>query len=281
MRCRAPGVSVVVGIRLHLAAWQHKSWPPAGRGTEVGSFGNDGSSILIDMRIKRKGVGLLIAGLGVGILVLILVVLPAPPNPEFQGKKISTWFDQLCSGVFSGTSRGDGFPEAYDAFARMGPDAVPYLVGQLSHRRSSTMEHVMLWLRKQPITRPFVKNAILPSSRRAYAAVALRRMGASAESAIPALMKAWKHDIPDVKVNCVSAMGAIIYWNRPDLQLGEGMDTWAYQKFESKVVSDAARRFPELASALQIDLAAKQITAEQDGPANRSQPIRSQSVSSP
>jgi hypothetical protein len=133
----------------------------------------------------------------------------------------------------------------------------------------------MLWLRKQPVTRPLVKNAILPSSRREYAAVALRRMGASAESAIPALMEAWKRDIPAVKVNCVSAMDAIIYCNRPDLQMGDGIDTPTYQKSESRIISDAARRFPKIASTLQIDVAAKEPIAEPDDPSSGTQPIRS------
>lgn len=228
------------------------------------------------MTLRRRQVGLVVAGMVAAILVLILATRTSVPNPEFQGKRISVWFDQLCSGVFSGSPRGEAFPEAYDAFTRMGPDAVPYLIRQLSRNRTGGLENVLLWLRQQTLTRPFMRNLILPSSKRAYAAVALRRMGASAEAATPALMEAWKHDIPEVKNDCVSAMAAILYRERPDLQMGVDMDTAMYQKFEARVVSAAAERFPEVASALQIDFGTKETIAEPDGPANGSPVLRSE-----
>jgi hypothetical protein len=105
--------------------------------------------------------------------------------------------------------------------------------------------------------------------------VALCRMGGSAEAATPALLEAWKRDIPEVKNDCVSAMAAILYGERPELQGGVGLEMSRYREFEAKVVSDAAGRFPEVTNALRIEFGAKPQIAEDD-PANGSQPIRSE-----
>jgi hypothetical protein len=163
----------------------------------------------------------------------------------------------------------------------MGPDAVPYLIEQFKRDRSGRTEGFLLWLRQKSITQPFMKNAILPSSKRAYAAVALRRMGGSAELAIPALLEVWKNDIPEVKNDCVAAMAAILYGEHPELPDGVGLSMSKYREFEATVISDAARRFPEIADALQLDSDAKPQIAEPDGAASGSQPIRSETNPTP
>lgn len=222
-------------------------------------------------RIPRLG-GIAIAGLLPAIVALSLLSVTSVPNPEFRGKRISTWFDQLCLGVFRGTPAADGFPEAYDAFAQMGPEVVPYLVRQLSIDRSGRKERVMLWLKQQRITSPIMWYAIPPSSRRINAAVALGRMGKSAQAGVPALLEAWKNDIPDVKNNCVGAMAAILYgWSAGQETVGDGSVT--EQEFERKVVSGAAERYPDVASALQIAFAAKRQLAEPNGGGNDAKPV--------
>ena len=222
-------------------------------------------------RIQRLG-GIALVGLLAAIVAFTLLNGTSAPNPEFRGRRISTWFDQLCSGMFSGSPAGDRFPEAYDAFTQMGPEVVPYLAWQLGNDRSQMKESVLLWLKQQRITGPLMQYAILPSSRRTYAAVALRRMGASAETAVPALLKAWKNDIPEVKINCVSAMAAILHAGRPGSETVDGLGAAKYREFERKVVLEAAERFPAMANALQISFPAKGQQAEANGGTNGIQP---------
>jgi len=171
------------------------------------------------------------------------------PNPQFEGRPVSAWFNDLCSGVFGGTARGAGFANAYSAFTRMNSDVVPYLTNQLRFGRSGYTENVLLRLKRLSLTAPVVNSVILPSSRRAYAATALRQMGGAAASAVPALLEAWKHDQPDVAVGAVAALGAILYGKAPD-----GMMLPEWKAFEAQVVSDAAKRCPEFARTLGIHL---------------------------
>jgi len=99
-------------------------------------------------------------------------------------------------------------------------------------------------------------------------------MGGSAEAAIPALLQAWQHDIPEVRNDCVLALAAILDRERPELRSGVSLEMTRYQEFEANVISDAARRFPEVAGALPIDAEAKPAIAGSDDPARGSHPIR-------
>jgi hypothetical protein len=237
------------------------------------------------MKLKQRQVGIAIAGMAgaifVCILVITLVARSFVPNPEFRGKRVSAWFDQLCSGVFSGTRKGESFPEAYDAFLQMGPEAVPYLTRELSRDRSGSIEKVLLWLRQKPITQPLMRNTILPSSSRTYAAVALRQLGGRAEAAIPALLEAWKRDIPDVKINCFSAMAAILFPERKELRSGIDLDQASYLRFEAGVISHATKRFPEIANTLRIKAEPTPRSAEPEDAANGSQPARAETITTP
>jgi hypothetical protein len=193
-------------------------------------------------------------------------------NPVFQGKRVSIWFQELCFfGVFESRSNGKQFEEVYDAFSRMGPEAVPYLTQKLRYLRYEPTDKVFLWIKRNRLMRPYTKGIILPSSKRAYAAVALRRMGSSAESAVPALLEAWKHDNPEVKASCVAAMASILYGKPP---LGMTLSEW--NALESKVIADAAREFPDAARAQGISSEITSIMAEPRVAANRSQSILSE-----
>jgi hypothetical protein len=176
------------------------------------------------------------------------LALPKVPDPNFEGKKVSLWFNDLCTGVFVGPRRSPDFGAALKAFARMRPDAVPYLTHQLRFGRSGHLEKALLSLRKLNLTAPLFRNIILPSSRRMYAATALREMGASAEAAVPALLDAWNHDDgPNVKTGCVAALGAIFYGTAPkDMVLGD------WKVYESKVIAEASRRFPAAVSRFSV-----------------------------
>lgn len=123
------------------------------------------------MKLTRRQVGLAAVLLAALMLVLSMAV-PGVPDPVHQGKRVSVWFDQLCTGVFTGPGRKD-VGEAYEAFHHMGPEAVPYLVGRLDMDPSGRIEKTLLWLRRYPFTAPLVNNIVLPTSKRHYAQTAL------------------------------------------------------------------------------------------------------------
>lgn len=185
--------------------------------------------------------------LGAAVLYLAFTRVP---DPGFEGRRVSAWFDDLCSGVFGGTPRAAKFNEAYHAFARMGSEAVPYLASQLRYGRSGQLERALLRLRNFSLTAPLVKFAILPSSRRQYAATALRQIGPLAEAAVPALMESWKRDSSAMRVESVAALAAIM-----NMRIPEGAPPVEWQAFEAKVIAEAATKNPAAASALGIVLA--------------------------
>ena len=106
---------------------------------------------------------------------------------------------------------------------------------------------VINYLRQHEVSRPLVADLIWPTERRNYAAVALRQMGSNAESAIPALLETWAHDVPEVKLNAVSAMESILRGRSTD---GASQTEW--KELESGVVAEAARRYPRVAVKLGI-----------------------------
>ena len=124
----------------------------------------------------------------------------------------------------------------------MDSNAVPFLVKQLAYGRIGVLEIVEKHLRRFPLTNPLVRDLVLPSSRRAYAAVALRRMGAKAESAIPSVLDAWGRDIPEVRINAVSAIESILHGS-----VSDGLSPAEWRQLESELLAEAAHRFPEAA----------------------------------
>lgn len=195
---------------------------------------------------RRKRQSLTVAAILAASLMLLWIALPHVPNPRFEGRPVSFWFDDLCTGVFPGPRQASSFPKAFDAFTRMGPGAVPYLTNRLRYGRSGQVEKALLKMRSISFIAPLVKNVILPSTRRAYAATALRQMGPSAEGALPALLEAWKND-PDasLKPGAIAAMVAILYGVPPaDMPMSD------WQGLEAKVLVDAARKCPEAARGL-------------------------------
>jgi len=129
----------------------------------------------------------------------------------------------------------------------MNSDAVPYLVRQLKYDRSGGIESILRRLQTMKMTYPYVKSIVRPTRRRSYAALALRQMGPSATAAVPALLEAWARDKTEVKGSAAAALGAILYEKFPE-------ETYLrdFNAFESMVVADAARRCPDVASALGI-----------------------------
>lgn len=180
-------------------------------------------------------------------------------DPVFEGRKVSSWFKDLCSGVFGGTPKATNFQAAHSAFSRMGPEAVPFLTNQLRYGRSGRLEHVLLRLKNSRFTAPMVSSVVFPSERRGYATAALREMRGSAQTAIPGLLESWARDTKDVKVGAVAALAGILYGKAPEDV--EGADAW--KAYESRVLFDAARRAPGAAKALGIS---PNVLAEQIAP---------------
>jgi hypothetical protein len=163
-------------------------------------------------------------------------------NPEFEGKSISAWFQQLGS--------TNSVP-AVGAFRRMTPVAIPYVVAKLKYH--SISDTAVSWLKLNPATSRFLKLVTEPTERRCRAAAALRIMGPNAENALPALMTAWKLDpSPDIRRNAVYALPPILKRRYPDGHGGVPLSEWP--KFEASMTAEAARRFPEVARRLGVPM---------------------------
>lgn len=186
-------------------------------------------------------------GAGALLLTACLTLLRGPSVPDHRGKPINVLYRDLCSGVYGGTPKASSFADAYAAFAEIESNAVPYLTQQLVYDRYGVRQMVINYLRQHEVSRPLVADLIWPTERRNYAAVALRQMGSNAESAIPALLETWAHDVPEVKLNAVSALESILRGRSTD---GASQTEW--KELESGVVAEAARRYPRVAEKLGI-----------------------------
>jgi hypothetical protein len=202
------------------------------------------------MRLSPKRFAVLIgsASLLLAIAGLIAWRIRHDTEPSYQGRRVSYWYDSLCSGVFGGTPRAQNFPAAYDAFSHMGPEVVPCLTQRLQYDRFGFRENIILHVRKVAPLKRFTKTLIFPTERRCYAAVALRQMGPKARTAIPALLEAWVNDNSKVKINAVSALEAILGHKPSD---GLGAADWA--NLEKKIISEAAQEYPKDATRLGIN----------------------------
>src|SRR5262245_61872147 len=110
------------------------------------------------MTMRQKQATLLVAGLGGVVLGLLLLSRTNVHNPVFRGKRVSVWFEELCFfGVFGNRSNAGQFHEVYDAFSRMGPDAVPYLTRKLRYLRYGPTDKVFLWIKRNRLMRPYTK----------------------------------------------------------------------------------------------------------------------------
>ncbi|HTL18394.1 MAG TPA: hypothetical protein VL793_14255 [Patescibacteria group bacterium] len=167
------------------------------------------------------------------------------PEPTFQGKPVSFWYESLCTGVFVGTQRAPNFDKAYEGFRKMGPEMVPYLTSRLRYDRSGYREKVIRISRKIPFLKGLAKRMILPTERRCYAAVALRQMGPSAKAAIPDLMEVYVNDSPRVGLNAIAALGAIL-----DTKLPEGQNMRQLADVKNQILAQAAQLCPRTAAQL-------------------------------
>jgi hypothetical protein len=131
----------------------------------------------------------------------------------------------------------------------MGPEMVPFLTRKLRYDRSGYLEKTIIVCKKVPFLNLVAKRMILPTERRCYAALALRRLGPSAVTAIPDLMEACVKDSFRVRLNAVAALGAILNDKIP-----EGLSPPQFKTVESRVLSQAAQLYPGDATQLGITL---------------------------
>src|SRR4051812_37352208 len=166
-------------------------------------------AVMQRMRPTRRTL-LLVAGIAVIAASLCVPVLQRLREPVYQGRRVSAWFDDLCSGVFAGHD-ASRVSSAAVAFGRMDSNAVPFLLGQFSSDRSGRIERLELAARKVPIFAQFAHRLVLPSSRRTYAAVALQHLGTNAVCALTPLLANYGRDrSPPVGMNILVAMAHIV-----------------------------------------------------------------------
>lgn len=101
-----------------------------------------------------------------------------PDDPQYDGKPLSEWLDQL------GHADERKNQAAADAFEAMGESAVPSLIAALRKRDSAVKEQIELVARLQPWFNVSFGSA---SSTRAKAVKAFSILGPAAADAIPAL----------------------------------------------------------------------------------------------
>jgi hypothetical protein len=212
-------------------------------------------------------VSILLAG-GIAAALLLRARLGAV-DPEFEGKRISAWFGQL----FSMDRNGNNVPVscvAEGAFTRMKSEAVPYLLARVKY--SPLADRLVVWLKRNVVTSRWAKRLTLASDKQRKAISVLCQMGPSAMSAVPALLKTWEDEnSTDVKQHVVFALGCIL--DRTP-QRGVLLSEWA--KFESETIAEAKRRLGGTAQHLAAASVAMATGPEPGGPANGSQPIRSE-----
>src|SRR5579859_4654229 len=105
-------------------------------------------------RVRPSGQTCLIAG---SVAVIgVLVALWHPGDPEFEGKRVSVWFDQ----IFSNECNSNNVPisyAAYGTFERMTPEvAVPFLAGKLKY--NPVWDELSSWLKQNRFTSRFTRR---------------------------------------------------------------------------------------------------------------------------
>jgi hypothetical protein len=119
--------------------------------------------------------------------VLVVVFRHREREPEYGGKKLSEWVEQMASHIMAATDAG----QATEAIAHIGTNGVPYLVKWLSYEKPS-------WKGKlaSRIAKTFKKNPDAwllrwdkAMGRAVGAEPALRSLGPEAEARIVQLLK--------------------------------------------------------------------------------------------
>lgn len=194
-------------------------------------------------RKRRIRVTILLTMMVAGFLVLprFWEAISGPPDPVYSGHRVSWWFRQLSSGTNGEPPLGTGFAVAYEAFARMDSDAVPFLTRQLASDPSGTRTRAINFLRRYPRLRPLIGHLSYPPEVREFASLALRRMGPRAESALPVLLDVWGRDQFDNRHEALLTVAAVLGEQSPKRYTRS-----QFEAFQERLLAEAVRRAQRL-----------------------------------
>lgn len=196
-----------------------------------------------------------------GVVTQISVENPADIDLFSGSKKLSEWFDQLCTGTFArGTYamiRANGLmAQAREAILEMEGEAVPYLLSQLRIDPTGEVEKQLRQMRssaqRNKVTLDYLDSIILPSTRRSQAAQLLGYIGAPAAEALPELVKLWSQHSEFHRRPYYLGIRNILYDlnPRPELDPKEFSHWSVPLAFETNVIAAAIEYCPQLSDDL-------------------------------
>lgn len=206
---------------------------------------------------------------GLSIIPSFWKVISGPPDPVYSGHPVSWWFRQLSSGTNGEPPLGTGFAVAYEAFARMDSDAVPYLTRQLASDPSGTRTRAIDFLRRYPRLRPLISHLSYPPEVRESATLALRRMGPRAESALPVLLDVWGRDQFDNRLEALLTITAVL-----GEQFPKRFTESQFEAFQERLLAEAVRRAQRLGYEVESPIPLKSVVPESTKPVGPTVPLR-------
>lgn len=132
----------------------------------------------------------------IAIMVIAVLALLArtafqtpPPEPEYQGKTLSYWLDQLHPSTNYNQSARNA---AESVIGQIGTNAIPTFLRMLEERDSDLKIMVMGLLRKQHLIK--IKPSLAPANRNFDALTGFRILGSKASNAVPQLIVIFNRD---------------------------------------------------------------------------------------
>ncbi len=153
---------------------------------------------------KKRGI-ILAAVLAVLGGLLWLLFFSGPPEPVYQGKRLSAWLEGYAGQI--GTVRDVTTEEADNAVRHIGTNAIPTLLRRL-RARDSALTHL---LHDLAMSQSFVRIRYFPAvNRHEQAVMAFKVLGAEARDAVPELTRIFEENISlDSRFSTAEALGAI------------------------------------------------------------------------
>jgi len=150
--------------------------------------------------MRKRRIYLVLLLLAVAALVGLIVVLSTPtPEPEYGGKKLSEWVEEL--GFHAGKHLNPPW-KAREAVARIGTNAIPYLLTWIRYEPAHSKTELFAAINRMFGCRLLDRR----NARAAGAARALQALQSKAEGAIPGLallMNDGNHPIRAQRVTAV------------------------------------------------------------------------------
>ncbi len=196
-----------------------------------------------------------------GVITTISVVNTTNIDHFSGSKKLSEWFDQLCTGALArgrdATIRANVLmAQARAAISDMGGEAVPYLLSQLRIDSTGQVENQLRQLRnsawENTATLDYLDSIILPSTRRSHAAQLLGDIGAPAGEALPVLVELWSQHSEGNRTPYYLGIQKILHDLNPSPELvPKEFSHWSERlAFETNVIAAAIEYCPQLPNDL-------------------------------